>query len=108
MATDPNQAIPTLTSVVDDESEAAPDSPEVTTPPAPEVIGPTDRETLIAELQTQLAASSFELTERLLTAAVREVEVTLFEQVATRLRQELPEMIDAVLRSHLGEEDSED
>lgn len=106
MASDPNQAIPTLTSVVDDDTEAAP-NPEPPKEPVAQALDPAERENLIAELQTQLAASSFELTERLLTAAVREVEVALFEQVATRLRQELPEMIDSVLRSHLGEEDDD-
>ena len=58
-------------------------------------------ENLIAELQTELAASTFALTERLLHTALSEMEATLFEQVSNRLRQELPELVDGVLRRHL-------
>jgi len=69
---------------------------------------PTDRETLIAELQTKLAVGAFRLTEQLLHSAFSEMEAMLFEQVLNRLRQELPELIDSVLREHLGAELPED
>ena len=64
-----------------------------------------DVETLIAELQTELSASAFALAEQLLQNALTEMEATLFEQVSARLRQELPELVDTILRRHLGQED---
>lgn len=64
---------------------------------------PARVETLIAELQTEIAASTFELTERLIRGAIAELEGTLFEQISKRLRQELPELIDTVIRQHLAE-----
>jgi hypothetical protein len=66
---------------------------------------PDDLETLIAELQTELAASTFALTEHLLRNALTEIESALFEQVAARLRQELPELVDGVLRKHFGRDE---
>ena len=69
---------------------------------------PTDAEALIAELQTKLSVGAFGLTEQLLHSAFAEMEATLFEQVLNRLRQELPELIDSVLREQLGAELPED
>jgi cell fate (sporulation/competence/biofilm development) regulator YlbF (YheA/YmcA/DUF963 family) len=69
-------------------------------PEQPEL--PAEIETLVAELQTHLAASAFALTEQLLHSALAEVEATVSEQVTARLREQLPELIDAVLRQHLG------
>ena len=69
---------------------------------------PTDIDTLIAELQTNLAARAYALTEQLLHSAFSELEATLFEQVTTKLRQELPELIDSVLREQLGADDEQD
>ena len=66
---------------------------------------PNDVEALIAELQTELAASTFALTEHLLQNALTEMESALFAQVSARLRQELPELVDGVLRKHLGQDD---
>lgn len=63
-----------------------------------------DLETLIAELQTALAARSFALTEELLRSAFAELEASLYEQISSRLRRELPELIDDVLRQHLSRE----
>ncbi len=84
-------AIPVLTDVVTDKdatglSEATPH---------------VDNASLIAELQTQIAASAFALTEQVLHTALTEMEATLFEKVSKRLRQELPELIDRILREHL-------
>ena len=59
-------------------------------------------ETLIAELQTELSASAFALTEQVLRAAFTEMEAALFEQITARLRQELPELVDRVLRERLA------
>lgn len=58
-------------------------------------------ENRLAELQTELASRSFALTDQLLHAAFQEMEAALFEQVANRLRNELPEMIDQILRDYL-------
>ena len=63
---------------------------------------------LIAELQTTLSVGAFTLTEQLLHSAISEMEATLFEQVLNRLRQELPELIDTVLREHLAIDSDED
>ena len=95
----PEPDIPVLTEVVQDE----PPAPEGDSSPA----HPTDVETLVAELQTSLAASTFALTEQLLHSTFSEMEASLFQQISTKLRQELPELIDSVLRQHLDAEDDE-
>jgi hypothetical protein len=82
-----SDVIPTLTEVIP--AEVADEDREA------------ELENLIAELQTELAASTFALTERLLHTALSEMEATLFEQVSNRLRRELPELVDGVLRRHL-------
>lgn len=60
-----------------------------------------DIDTLVAELQTKLASRTFALTDELLRAAFAQMEATLFEQISSRLRRQLPELIDATLREHL-------
>ena len=62
-----------------------------------------DSETLIAELQTQIAAGVFTMTDEIMRAAFAEMEAKLLEKISGRLRRELPEMIDRVLREHLRE-----
>jgi hypothetical protein len=85
---DPNfKVIPVLTEAVEDAGRAP---------------FPTQADTLIAELQTHLAASAFALTEQLLHSALAEMEAAVYEQVTLKLREELPELIDGVLRRHLG------
>ncbi|MCH8959283.1 MAG: hypothetical protein IIA05_01020 [Proteobacteria bacterium] len=85
--------IPVLTDVVTDAAATGADS-AVAAPPLFD-------ENRLAELQTELASRSFELTDRLLHAAFQEMEASLFEQVANRLRNELPELIDQILRDYL-------
>lgn len=63
-----------------------------------------DRDSLVAELQTRIAARTFALTEDVLRAAFAEMEAALFERITAELRRSLPEIIDAALREHLGEE----
>ena len=94
--------IPVLTDVVEDplELEAPTD--------APDTDSISDREMLVAELQTELSVGAFTLTEQLLHSAISEMEATLFEQVLNRLRQELPELVDTVLREHLIDEEDDD
>ena len=89
-----SDAIPVLTDVVEDEPRPDTEADE----PA------FDGEMLIAELQTKLSVSAFDLTEQLLLSAISEMESTLREQVLIRLRQELPELIDTVLREHFDVE----
>jgi hypothetical protein len=67
-----------------------------------DIIGPDDTEALIAELQTRLAAATFEMTDDILRRAFVDLEAKLHEQIAGRLRRELPEIIDAMLREHLA------
>jgi hypothetical protein len=85
--------IPILTDVVE------------ATPPSHESAQQHEIDTLIAELQTELSASAFSLTEQVLRTAMAEMEATLYEQITARLRQELPELIDRVLRERLTEDE---
>jgi hypothetical protein len=62
-----------------------------------------EREALIAELQTEIAAGIFALTDDIMRKTFAEMEATVFEQIAARLRSELPEMIDALLRARLAD-----
>ena len=59
-----------------------------------------DVETLLAEVQTKLASRTFQLADDLLRSAFAEMEASLFEQISSRLRRELPDLIDATLREH--------
>jgi hypothetical protein len=67
---------------------------------ADELDRPALGEAELAELQTRIAAGSFVLVERLLQNAFKEMEATLFDEVVSRLRHELPDLIDQVLREH--------
>ena len=66
---------------------------------------PSRSEALIAELQTRLAAETFALADKLMRGAFAEMEAHLFEQISRRLRERLPDLIDSILREHLGAED---
>ncbi len=90
--------IPLLTDVVAQDPKSATSAAEL----------PSDVETLIAELQVKLSAKAFALMERSLHAAFSQMEATLFEQVLHRLRQDLPELVDTVLREHFGTEIDQD
>jgi hypothetical protein len=67
---------------------------------ADEIARPSLTEAELAELQTRIATGSFLLVEKLLHQAYQEMEATLFDEVVGRLRHELPELIDQVLREH--------
>lgn len=54
------------------------------------------------ELQTRLASLSYTLVERLLYEAYKNLAATLLDEVVGRLRQELPNLIDQVLREQLA------
>jgi hypothetical protein len=55
---------------------------------------------VLAEVQTKLASRTYQLADEILRAAFAEVQATLFEQISGKLRQQLPELIDATLREH--------
>lgn len=65
-----------------------------------ELPRPSLTESELAELQTRIAAGSFLLVERLLHNVSKEMETMLFDEVVTRLRNELPDLIDQVLHEH--------
>ncbi len=90
MAALPELQIPVLTEAIDAAIETAgvPDF--------------TDREALIAELQTEIASRTFALTDTIMRKAFAEMEASIFAQISGSLRRELPEMIDELLREHLG------
>jgi len=92
MAGEPKTQIPVLTEEISATEQAAAED------------GARDNEALIAELQTQIAASAFALTDEIMRKAFAEMEASIFEEIASRLRSELPEMIDALLRERLGDE----
>ena len=76
--------IPTLTEVIRQASERS----------------DADLDAVIAEVQTTLASRTFQLADELLRSAFAQMEASLFEQISGRLRQQLPELIDATLREH--------
>jgi hypothetical protein len=89
----PRTVIPILTDVVG-ERVAANENPD------PRLI---DDASLIAELQTRISADAYELTQQVLHSAFAEIQASAFEQVSTRLRKELPELIDRILREYLDD-----
>jgi len=82
----PTDAIPVLTDIVEDEPGAAP---------------PTDRTTLfLDELEAHLAAAIHEQADELVHNACREMEALLLEQVSDRLRSELPGLVARIVDEH--------
>jgi hypothetical protein len=65
------------------------------------LTGSSNRDALIAELQTEIAAKTFALTDDIMRTAFAEMEASIFEQISGRLRRELPEIVDALLRERL-------
>ena len=92
MAGEPKTPIPVLTEEIGAIEQVADED------------GTRDKEALIAELQTQIAASAFTLTDEIMRKAFAEMEASIFEEISSRLRTELPELIDAILRERLGNE----
>jgi hypothetical protein len=83
MLPDPPDArdIPVLTEVVDQDGAAA---------------APFD----LKALQSALTSETLKLADSLLHQAVKDIEATLFERVYDRLRAELPELVDRIVREH--------
>lgn len=103
MAAEPNLRIPILTDALGRDDHGG-DTRPVMDAGAPARALEPDREALIAELQTQIAAHAFALTDDILRQAFAEMEASIFEQITGRLRRELPEMIDRLLRERLGDD----
>ena len=47
-----------------------------------------------------MISETLQLADSLLHQAVKDIEATLFERVFDRLRAELPELVDRILREH--------
>jgi hypothetical protein len=89
--------VPVLVRKAGDGTDVAPPVLQSVALPAPGQL--SDHE--LAALKAELVAVAWEVVVDLLHSAVREVEAALFEQVSSRLRDELPEIIDRALRNHL-------
>lgn len=66
---------------------------------------PAFTEEQLASVQAEITSLTRDLTDRLLDGAMRDMEAALFEKVSNRLRDELPLLIERVLRDHLEPED---
>jgi hypothetical protein len=95
-------AIPVLTDAVDARAKDDHDGIMSAEDAPASVAG--ERDALIAELQTHIAAGAFALTDEIIRSAFAEMEASIYERIAGRLRRELPEMIDRLLREHLDED----
>ena len=106
MAAEPMLDIPVLTDAVGSRRARAPRKREDALADA-ELVERSlslEREAVIAELQTEIAAGMFALTDDIMRKTFAEMEASIFEQISRRLRAELPEMIDAMLRARLGDD----
>jgi hypothetical protein len=97
---DPNaltQAIPVLVKEAGADVPGAPPVLKSIAVAAPRQL--SDHE--LAALKAELVAVAWEVVLDLLHSAVREIEAALFEQVSSRLRDELPDIVERALRNHL-------
>ncbi len=69
---------------------------EAEAPPQPRITAEQ-----LGSVQAELTALTRELADRLLDHAMRDMEAALVEQVSNRLREELPVLIETVLRENL-------
>jgi hypothetical protein len=99
MAGPHNRKVPILTDVISPDGRSA-DAADATSDPRGH-----DIEAVIAELQTRLAAKTFALADELMQTAFADMEAKIREQISARLRRELPELIDSLLREYWGRED---
>lgn len=96
--------IPVLTEVADAEPEPARHSFQVLSPESIELDG--DR---LAELEAELVTRTHDLADQLIHSAFEQMEAAMFEEVSNRLKSELPDLIDKLLREYLRSPDvSED
>lgn len=90
-------AVPVLLKLAESEMPDRPPVLKSVAVPPPRQL--SDHE--LAALKAELVAVAWEVVLDLLHSAVREVEAALFEQVSSRLRDELPEIVERALRNHL-------
>ena len=62
---------------------------------------PAMQEIRFAELQAELTARTQDLADELIHTAFQQIEATIFEQVSNRLRTELPDLIESILKDYL-------
>jgi hypothetical protein len=82
--------------------------PTLTTPVSPGVARPAPSRTTLpedlrVELETELAARMNDLSEALVQDAVRRIETVLFEELSTKLRDRLPEIVAQTVEDMLAE-----
>jgi len=53
-----------------------------------------------------ILSETLELADSLLHQAVKDIEATLFERVLDRLRAQLPELVDRILREHAAAQEA--
>lgn len=93
-------AAPVLSEPIEEGDKVVPILTDLESPSAPAAT-----EEQLAAVQAELTSLTRDLADRLLDGALRDMEAALFEKVADRLREELPELIDRVLREHLQIDD---
>jgi hypothetical protein len=54
----------------------------------------------VKAVHAAILTETLELADSLLHQAVKDIEATLFERVLDRLRAQLPELVDRILREH--------
>ena len=97
----PSFDIPVLTDLADESMTAAPPTPA--SAPAPVTATPVltiPQDLLSEELTERIAA----LTDRLLRDAAAEIHATLVEKVWEKLREEIPGIVEEVLRGNARDE----
>jgi Zn-dependent M32 family carboxypeptidase len=62
----------------------------------------------VKAVHAALLTETLELADSLLHQAVKDIEATLFERVFDRLRADLPELVDRILREHAATQDPKD
>lgn len=55
----------------------------------------------LAGLEDEISRESLRLAEQLLHEVAREMEVVLFDRVLSRMKEELPTLVEKILREHL-------
>lgn len=73
---------------------------EVVIPASSEVESRWDPDD-IAGLKTALVAEVHDLAEGLVHQSCRELEAVLLERIADRIKKELPELVERILREHV-------
>ena len=55
----------------------------------------------LAGLEDEISRESLRMAEQLLHEVAREMEVVLFDRVLSRMKEELPTLVNKILREHL-------